>query len=95
MNITTNIDEKREAFKNILRQGVAEVEFIKINGEHRVMPCTLNADLIPTPPVKVLKEGEVPKAPKAENPEVIRAFCTDKQEWRSFRIDSVISIKLT
>ena len=93
--IQSELEFKRELYKQCLQKGVVEVEFTKVNGEHRVMPCTLNEQLIPPAPVKVLKEGEVPKPPRKENPEVIRVFCTDKQEWRSFRIDSVISIKLT
>ena len=88
------LEDKKNEYKELLRQGIVEVEFTKVNGEYRVMPCTLNEHLIPPAPVKELKEGELPKPPRKESPEVIRVFCIDKQEWRSFRIDSVISISL-
>jgi hypothetical protein len=68
------------------------VEFTKVNGEVRSMPCTLKAELIPPAPVKVLAEGEVSKV-KKENPEVMSVWCLDKKEWRSFRIVNVISAK--
>jgi hypothetical protein len=68
------------------------VEFTKVNGEVRSMPCTLKAELIPPAPVKVLAEGEVPKV-KKENPEIMSVWCLDKKEWRSFRIANVISAK--
>jgi hypothetical protein len=69
------------------------VEFTKVNGEVRSMPCTLKAELIPPAPVKVLAEGEVSKV-KKENPEVMSVWCLDKKEWRSFRIANVISAKV-
>ena len=81
------LDEKRDYINNILHAGEAVVEFTKVNGEHRVMPCSLNAALLPPAPPVV--EGKVERK---INPDVIRVFCIDKQEWRSFRIDRVISI---
>jgi hypothetical protein len=68
------------------------VEFTKVNGEVRTMPCTLKTELIPPTPVKVLAEGKVPKV-KKENPDAMSVWCLDKKEWRSFRIANVISAK--
>lgn len=71
-----------------LHAGPCVVTFTKVNGEKRVMPCTLQASLLPVAPTikEVVKEG------RKENLDTIRVFCTDKQEWRSFRVDSVIDI---
>lgn len=82
------LDEKRDYLTLKLQFGEVEIEFTKVDGSNRVMPCTLASQLIPTAPIV---EGKVKKERK-ENPNVIRVFCIDKQEWRSFRIDSVISI---
>jgi len=86
------IDEKRKLLKEVLQQGEVVVDFRKVNGDLRTMPCTLAPDLLPIPSVKVVDESKPARKVPAENPDVIRVFCTDKQEWRSFRIDSVISI---
>jgi hypothetical protein len=82
----------REQLSELLHIGECVVEFTKVNGEVRTMPCTLKADLIPPAPVKVLAEGEILKV-KKENPEVMSVWCLDKKEWRSFRIANVISAK--
>ena len=63
------------------------VEFTKLDGSIRTMPCTLHPDLLPQ---VVVTEGKKKKEPK---PEVMSVFCTDKQEWRSFRVDNVISVR--
>ena len=83
----------REQLSELLRTGECVVEFTKVNGEVRIMPCTLRTELIPPAPVKVLAEGEVPKV-KKENPEIMSVWCLDKKEWRSFRIANVISAKV-
>jgi hypothetical protein len=82
----------REQLSELLHTSECMVEFTKVNGEVRSMPCTLKAELIPPAPVKVLAEGEVSKV-KKENPEVMSVWCLDKKEWRSFRIANVISAK--
>jgi hypothetical protein len=82
----------REQLSELLHTGECVVEFTKVNGEVRTMPCTLNELLIPPAPIKVLTEGEIPKV-KKENPEVMSVWCLDKKEWRSFRIANVISAK--
>jgi hypothetical protein len=83
----------REQLFELLHTGECVVEFTKVNGEIRAMPCTLKAELIPPAPVKVLAEGEVPRV-KKENPDVMSVWCLDKKEWRSFRIANVISAKV-
>lgn len=66
-----------------LRERECRVIFTKINGEERDMVCTLKIDLIP--------EEKQPKTGKEYNTDVIRAFDVNKQEFRSFRVDNVIS----
>ena len=75
---------------DILRQGEARVGFNKVNGEFRRMRCTLQEDLIPVllrP--KPLAEGAAPRKVSEESQ---RVFDLDKQEWRAFRWDKVLSV---
>ena len=63
------------------------VKFTKVNGEVREMPCTLREDIIP----KVEPKTERSKQP---NDKVLSVWCLDKNEWRSFRVDSVLELRL-
>ena len=84
---------EREQLTDMLRTGVCEVTFTKIDGSVRVMPCTLDPAVVPPAPApKVLAEGEVAK-PRKSNPDNISAWCTDKQEWRSFKVANVTSVQ--
>ena len=88
----------REQLSLLLHTGECVVEFTKVNGEVRSMPCTLNESLIPSAPVHVTNTDNpidfpVIKKEKKVNPEVLSVWCLDKKEWRSFRIANVISAK--
>jgi len=74
--------------KTMLTENICEVTFTKVDGSVRVMPCTLNSAHIPPAPIKEDKK------PKKVNPEVVSAYCIDKQEWRSFRVANVTDIKI-
>ena len=75
--------------KNILlealRNNICTVTFTKVNGEKRVMPCTLKEDVIP----KVEHKGI-----KKPNDAVVSVWCVDKSAWRSFRVDSVLDVQI-
>ena len=88
-----------EQLTELLHKGECVVEFTKVNGEVRTMPCTLNEALIPPPPVHVTNTDNPidfpkPKKEKKPNPNVLSVWCLDKKEWRSFRIANVISAKV-
>lgn len=76
----------RQRLIDALHRGPVVVEFRKVNGELRTMPCTLRNDLMPPAP-KLDEDAPIRKHSDA----TISVWCTDKQSWRSFRIDSVIS----
>lgn len=71
-----------ETLVKSLKENICSVEFTKVNGEKRTMRCTLLDDLLP--------ENETKKERKS-NPEVLPVWDLDKEDWRSFRFDSVIS----
>ena len=93
-----------EALRTLLLENECIVEFTKVNGEVRSMPCTLKAEIIPDPipapnfphftntdnPI----DFPVVKKEKKQNPDVMSVWCLDKKEWRSFRIANVISAKV-
>lgn len=70
-----------------LRTGVFAVTFTKVDGTSRTMPCTLSEALLPARPVT--ETATV----KRDNPEVLSVWCTDKHEWRSFRVANVTLVE--
>lgn len=88
----------RTQLSDLLHSGECIVEFTKINGEVRSMPCTLNEALIPPAPVHETNTNNPvdfpkPKKEKKVNLDVMNVWCLDKKEWRSFRIANIISVK--
>lgn len=89
------VDQRREILREQLSKGITEVTFTKVDGTVRTMPCTLDAEIIPPAPVHVTNTAnpvDFPKTKKA-NPLVMSVWCTDKGEWRSFRLENVIELK--
>lgn len=77
-NISQTVKEKLNSGETLT------VTFTKSNGEERVMKCTQNMQYIP--------EDKRPKnesAPKAQGLMVV--WDIDKSDWRSFKLDTVIS----
>ena len=81
--------------RNILLEALTKhectVTFTKVNGETRIMPCTLKEDVIPKPPADVASKSTVKRH---ENQNVVSVWCTDKQAWRSFRVDNVVDLQI-
>jgi len=93
--MNTNVSKENEMFNydkvlDQLRSNVLQVTFNKVNGEQRVMPCTLQTDYMPE-----LSESKVNQVKDfSVNKSVIRAFAIDKQSWRSFRVDNITAIEV-
>jgi hypothetical protein len=81
----------REILLKALKENECTVTFTKVNGETRVMPCTLKEDVIPTPPADVASKSTVKRH---ENQNVVSVWCLDKKEWRSFRVDNVVDLQI-
>jgi hypothetical protein len=74
----------KEWLRGILQSEKVEVTFVKKDGSERVMNCTL----------KDIPEDKTPKGSgKKESDDSIAVFDLDKNEWRSFRFDSVKRIQ--
>lgn len=77
---------EKVALRDHLKAGVVTVRFKKKDGTVRDMRCTLKEDLVKN----YEKKSE---RVKAVNDDVCSVFDLDKDEWRSFRYDSVISMR--
>ena len=78
------MDQQFEEVKTCLHEGIAEIKFVKVNGEERTMLATLNQDLIPMD-LRPTGENE-----RDHSPEVQRVYDVEADGWRSFRWDSLI-----
>jgi hypothetical protein len=74
----------REELNNALSNNIVRVTFNKVNGEQRIMDCTLMEGVLP--PTKGVG--------KKENDEVMSVWDTGKQDWRSFRVSNVTGYEL-
>ena len=79
----------RDEILKDLRNYVIEVHFDKVNGDHRVMRCTLRPDLLPPSYRENLDEQKEETEFHQTNPDVIAAWDVQKGGWRSFRVDNV------
>lgn len=77
----------REFLEQQLQNGICIVVFTKGNGEVRELECTLLESFI----VKYEKKTDRVK-PKNEN--ILAVWDVESEGWRSFKVDSVISIDL-
>lgn len=80
---------QRDTLLKDLRSNVVEVSFTKVNGEARVMRCTLLPRLLPESYKQSIEEQTEENKFHRENPNVIAAWDVQAGGWRSFRIDSV------
>jgi WYL_2, Sm-like SH3 beta-barrel fold len=83
-----DVDQRREYLIKLLQENECTVTFTKIDGSVRSMPCTLDAARLPA---QVITES---KKTRAFKPDVVSVFCTDKSEWRSFRVMNVTDIQV-
>ena len=80
----------REKLLHDLFENVVEVTFTKVNGQERIMKCTLMGEYLPrNADQNHLKEEHK----KTENQNTIVAWDVQVNGWRSFRIDSVTYVQ--
>lgn len=76
----------KEELKTLLREGLWDIDFIKVDGSLTSMTCTLAPELLPAVP------ANSEPAPKLPNEEVLRVYSTDRKGWRSFKIANLQKI---
>ena len=77
--------------QQLLEQNVVEVDFLKLNGDRRVMTCTLREDIKPratkTDPMSQTKVRDVSDA-------VVSVWDVNAKGWRSFRYERVNKVDI-
>lgn len=76
----------RKWLNSHLVYGEVFVSFTKKDGTLREMRCTLNEEIVP-------KYEKTTETERKKSDEVMAVFDLDKNEWRSFRFDSVKQIR--
>lgn len=75
----------RQEIQTALSENVCKVVFTKSDGTERIMTCTLN-------PKYAVSYSKKTERVRKLNEEVVPVFDLDKNEWRSFRADSMKSL---
>lgn len=87
----TFTDEDKAKYRvwltDMLKAGSVYVTFEKKDGTKREMRCTLKED-------RVLSYDKKTERTKNVSDEVCPVFDLDKQEWRSFRYDSITEVRI-
>ena len=78
---------KQDEIITQLKMEIVNIEFMKKDGTRRKMTCTLMPEMLPD---QIDLEEHVQS--KAYNPDILAVFDTDKDGWRSFRWDSLLSV---
>jgi hypothetical protein len=76
----------REWLQGLLREGPVVVIFTKSTGKERKMRCTLQEGVVP------LYEKKTDKI-KVVNENNLSVWDLEKQQWRSFKLDSIKTIE--
>lgn len=76
----------REELKILLEHNVMTVDFLKLNGDRRVMTCTLRSDI---KPAATKTDPLSQKAVRETSDAVVSVWDVNAQAWRSFRYERV------
>ena len=81
----------REDLMETLRKEVAEVTFLKLNGDERKMPCTLITSFLP--PAKK-DDPMTQKKVREVSDKVCAVWAVESKGFRSFRYDRVTDVEV-
>lgn len=76
-------DKEKNWLRSLLKESVVSITFTKKDGDERVIKATLKEDLIPE---EMIPKGTSTRKKSEESQSV---FDVEKDEWRSFRWDSI------
>ena len=82
---------KKADLKNLLEQNVLTVDFTKLDGDKRVMTCTLREDMKP----RATKDDAMSQKKVREvSDAVVSVWDVNAKGWRSFRYDRINSVNI-
>jgi len=77
--------------KNLLEQNVVIVDFTKLNGDKRIMTCTLREDIKPA----ATKDDAISQKKVRETSDaVVSVWDVNAQGWRSFRYERINAVDI-
>lgn len=79
----------RDGLIDMLRSNIVTVTFTKVNGDERIMTCTLLSEHIPNAPTT---NGQVVVKETSSN--TVSVWDVNANGWRSFRVENVKSISM-
>ena len=79
----------KEELKTLLEQNVLVVDFTKLNGDKRVMTCTLREDMKPR---ATKTDAMSQKAVREVSDAVVSVWDVNAKGWRSFRYERINSV---
>jgi len=82
----------RTDLQNILSQNVVVVDFNKLNGDKRVMTCTLREDM--KPPATKNDTMSQKKVREINREELVSVWDVNAKGWRSFRYNRINSVDI-
>jgi hypothetical protein len=81
----------KEDLKNLLEQNVVVVDFTKLNGDKRVMTCTLREDMKP----RATKDDALSQKKVREvSDAVVSVWDVNAKGWRSFRYERINAVDI-
>jgi len=81
----------KEELLNLLRNNILEVTFLKLDGDKRIMPCTLMDSYLP--PAK--KDDPITQKKVREiSDKVVAVWAIESKGFRSFRYDRLQEVKV-
>jgi hypothetical protein len=81
----------KEDLKNLLEQNVLTVDFTKLNGDKRVMTCTLREDMKP----RATKDDALSQKKVREvSDAVVSVWDVNAKGWRSFRYERINAVDI-
>ncbi len=93
--IPSEVNESEEEFvhselQSQLQREILEVTFTKVNGEKRIMNCTLMEGILPSNPTE---ETTKDTKEKKVNEDVLSVWDVDSNGWRSFRVKNITRVR--
>ena len=79
---------ERTDLRNQLQKEILEVTFTKVNGDKRIMNCTLIEGVAPS---NINLNKDTPE--RKVNEEVLSVWDIDAKGWRSFRVKNVTRVR--
>lgn len=71
--------------RELLKDNIVEVEFIKANGEMRRMFCTLINEFLPSKAEHICIESN--------SSDVVTCWDLEENSWRSFKVENIVSLE--